>query len=246
MTVQITFGSYEFGTSVERYAVTQKPRTKQIVVPRRDGVRMDIPPLGPLEVRLSGRLIDTTQTGLRTQFDVLKATLLKKRDRLTLFDDRFVDALLASYGDDFVPGSAMLAARYDLTFIGELPFLQSVALNSNSQTASTSPHSWSVTAAGTARTRPTIRITNNSGGSIANNIKIENLTLGKALVFTGTLAAGRTLVMDMQARTITNDNIEDLTNWQGEFWELAVGTNALKYTGGVSVAIVTEWRDRWV
>jgi phage-related protein len=246
MAVQLTFGSYAFGSSVERYAVTQKPRTKQIVVPRRDGVRMDIPPLGPLEIRLSGRLIDTTQAGLRSQFDSLKAALLKKRDRLTLFDDRFVDALLVSYGDDFVPGAGMLAARYDLTFVGELPFLQSVTLNSNSQTVSVSPTTWNVTAAGNTRTRPVIRITNTSGGSIVNNIKVENLTLGKALVFTGALAAGRTLVLDMQARTITNDNVEDLTNWQGEFWELAVGANSLKYTGGVSVTIVTEWRDRWV
>lgn len=246
MAVEITFGSYAFSSSVERYAVTQKPRTKQIVVPRRDGVRMDIPPLGPIEIRLSGRMIDTTQTGLRSQFDSLKSALLKKRDRLTLFDDRFVDVLLASYGDDFVSGSGMLAARYDLTFVGELPFLQSVALNSNSQSLTISPTTWSVMAGGNSRTRPTLRITNTSASPINNNIKLENLTLSKALVYTGNVAAGRTLVIDMHTRTITNDNIEDLTNWQGEFWELAVGVNALKYTGGVTVTIAAEWRDRWV
>ena len=105
---------------------------------------------------------------------------------------------------------------------------------------------WTVTPGGNVRARPTIRVTNNSSADIVNNLKIENLTLSKALVFTGTLKNTNTLIIDMQARSIQNAGVEDLTNWQGEFWELAVGVNSLKYTGGVTVAVVTEWRDRYV
>ena len=246
MAVGIKFGTFDFSTSVERYNVRQKPRIKQIVVPRRDGVRIDIPPLGALEVQVAGRWLAASATALRTQFDSMKSAILKTRDRLTIFDDRFVDAVCAGYADEFIPGSAMLAARYDLSFLAELPFLQSVTLNSDSRSVTVSPTSYVVTAGGNSRTRPVIKITNNSGAAIVNNIKIENVTLVKALVFTGTLAAGQTLELDMQARKITNAATEDMTNWQGEFWELAVGANTLKYTGGVTVGIVTEWRDRWV
>lgn len=246
MAVAVTFGTYDFGTSVEKYAVRQRPRLKQIIVPKRDGVRADIATLGPTEVTLQGKIFKSSNTLLRTEFDTLKAAVYKKRDKLTLFDDRFLDCQFSSYADDFVPGSAMLAARYDLSFLAELPFLQSVALNSNSQTVIVSPTQWMVTPGGNIRTRPTLRITNNSGASIVNNLKIENLTLGKALVFTGTLANTNTLIIDMQARSIQNAGVEDLTNWQGEFWELAVGANTLKYTGGITVAVVTEWRDRYV
>ena len=246
MAVAVKFGTYDFGTTVEKYAIRQRPRVKQIVIPKRDGVRADIAPLGPTEVTLTGKILKSSNTLLRTEFDNLKAALFKTRDKLTLFDDRFLDCQLTSYGDDFVPGSAMLAARYDLSFLAELPFLQSVALNSNSQTVTISPTTWTVTPAGNIRTRPTIRVTNNSGADIVNNLKIENLTLSKALVFTGTLKNTNTLIIDMQARSIQNAGVEDLTNWQGEFWELAVGVNSLKYTGGVTVAVVTEWRDRYV
>jgi len=246
MAVSVTFGAYDFGTTAEKYAIRQRPRVKQILIPRRDGVRADIALLGPLEVTLSGKIFKSSNTLLRTEFDALKAALFKTRDKLTLFDDRFIDCQLTSYGDDFVAGSGMLAARYDLAFIGELPFLQSVALNSNSQTVSVSPTQWTVTPGGSIRTRPTLRITNNSGADIVNNLKIENLTLSKALVFTGTLKNANTLIIDMQARSIQNAGVEDLTNWQGEFWELAVGANILKYTGGITVAVVTEWRDRYV
>ncbi|MDP3760913.1 MAG: hypothetical protein Q8R01_10405, partial [Ramlibacter sp.] len=183
MAVAVKFGTYDFGTTVEKYAIRQRPRVKQIVIPKRDGVRADIAPLGPTEVTLTGKILKSSNTLLRTEFDTLKAALFKTRDKLTLFDDRFLDCQLTSYGDDFVPGSAMLAARYDLSFLAELPFLQSVALNSNSQTVTISPTTWTVTPSGNIRTRPTLRITNTSGADIVNNLKIENLTLSKALVF---------------------------------------------------------------
>lgn len=245
MPVKVQFGTYDFGTGVERYDVRQRPRVKPITVPRRDGPRLDIPPMAGAEIVVQGKLFAASQTALRTSFDDLKAAVFKTKGRLTIFDDRFVDCVLASYGDTFTPGSGMLAARYDLSFLSELPFLQSVALNTDSRSVTASPTTYVLTVGGNARTRPVFKITNNSGAGIVNNIKIENLTLGKALVFTGTLAAGQTLSLDMQERKIVNAATEDMTNWQGEFFELAVGANSIKYTGGVTVQIVTDWRDRF-
>lgn len=246
MAVQVKYGTYDFGVGVERYDVRQRPRIRQVTIPRRDGPRLDIPPLAGTEITLAGKLFSSSQTTLRTLADEMKLAILKKKDKLTLFDDRYVECVLSSFAESFLVGGGMLAMRYELAFLSELPFLQSVTLNNNTQSAvAASPTSFAITVGGNAPTRQIIRITNNSGGAIANNIKLENTSVGKAMVFTGTLAAGRTLQIDMQARQILNDNVEDMTNWQGEFWEMIVGNNTLKYTGGVTVAIVTEWRDRW-
>ena len=243
MTVSVKFGTFDFQDSVERYDIRQRPRVKQIVVPRRDGVRTEIASLGALDIRVGGQFHASSQTALRTQFDSLKSLLLKRKEQLTLFDDRFVDAQVRSYADTFVPGSGMLSARYDVAFVADLPFLQSVTLNQDVQNITVSPTTFDVTIGGNTSTRPVIRIENTSGADIVNNIRIENLTTGKASVYVGTLVAGKTLVIDMLNRDMLNDNVSDLLNFQGQFWELRQALNQLKYTGDVTVGITTEWRD---
>jgi len=243
MAVSIKFGAFDFQGSVERYDIRQSPRLKQIVVPRRDGARTEVASLGALVISVSGQIHASTQAALRTQFDNLKSSLLKRKDQLTLFDDRFVEAQVKSYGDTFVPGSGMLSARYDVGFLADLPFLQSIALNQDVQTVAVSPTTFNVTIGGNADTRPVIRIENTSGADIVNNIRIENLTTGKASVYIGTLLKDKTLLIDMLNRDVLNDNVSDLNSFQGQFWELKQALNQLKYTGGVTVKITTEWRD---
>jgi len=244
MPVAVRFGAFDFEQSVELYRPRQRPRVKPVIVPRRDGVRAEVAPMGQLEIQLAGRWIAATPEGLRAKFDAMKTALFKRREALTLFDDRFIECQLQAYADDFVPGAGMLVARYDLSFLADLPFLQSVTLNAQEQTVAASPAAINVTTGGTAPTRPVIQVRNTSGGSIINDIKIETLTFGQALVYTGTLNDGGVLSIDMQERSIKHNTAEDLS-FEGSFWELRAGLNQLRYTGGVPVTVTVEWRDHW-
>ena len=106
----------------------------------------------------------------------------------------------------------------------------------------------SVTNAGSTPTRPTLTVS----GPISNPT-FTNITTGKALGLTTTIAAGGSVTVDFGARTIVNQagtSIYSALNYTtSQWWDLPSGTNSLNVTGAWTVAGGTfsvGWKDAWL
>ena len=100
--------------------------------------------------------------------------------------------------------------------------------------------------AGTFQTGPVVKIT----GPVTDP-SLENVTTGKTWDYTGTIASGDYLLVDMEDRTVllngTASRYSNLTA-SSEFWDLEPGTNTIQFRAAAytaSTATVT-WRSAWV
>jgi hypothetical protein len=93
---------------------------------------------------------------------------------------------------------------------------------------------------------PRITITADLGAPITS-VRLDNLTTGKYFLYTGTVAAGTSLIVDPFNFAAWNNGVNDLTNFTGvaPFWWLEVGTNVLYYQGSIGT-VKLDYRKRWV
>jgi hypothetical protein len=101
------------------------------------------------------------------------------------------------------------------------------------------------TNAGNFPTRPTLTVT-----GPCNQPRIENVTAGKHLEVAVNLAAGETLVIDTDARTVllggTASRYSFLTA-ASQWWEIAAGDNSLKFTSASNVGTLeVHFRSAWI
>ena len=105
-----------------------------------------------------------------------------------------------------------------------------------------------VTNAGSTPTNPTLTVS----GPISNPV-FTNITTGKVLSLTTTIAASNSVTIDFGARTIVNQagtSVYSTLNYTtSEWWNLASGTNSVKVTGTWTVAggvFTVGWKDAWL
>lgn len=94
---------------------------------------------------------------------------------------------------------------------------------------------------GTAPTPPIIELT----GAQTNPV-VKNETTGEEMKFTGTIAAGKKLVIDVLNHTVVNDGVQAYGMWNfttSKWFKLAAnGKTKLKCTTGT---MKVKWRDAW-
>lgn len=80
---------------------------------------------------------------------------------------------------------------------------------------------------------------------------LENRTLSQQLIYTGTIADGDYVEIDMKARTALYNGLTNVYgNVSGHFWQLVVGTNTIALTvgsgDGAATAARIEWYDAYL
>lgn len=80
---------------------------------------------------------------------------------------------------------------------------------------------------------------------------VENRTLSQALAYTGTIADGDYVEIDMKNRTALYNGLANVYgNVSGYFWQLAVGSNTVSLTvasgNGAATAARVEWYDAYL
>jgi hypothetical protein len=99
--------------------------------------------------------------------------------------------------------------------------------------------------AGNFLTRPNLTI----NGPVTNPF-FENITAGKTITFTITLALGESLVVNFDARTVLlNGTASRYFTKSGDWWELAAGINDVRFGASAFDAAATAtlyWRDAWL
>ena len=93
------------------------------------------------------------------------------------------------------------------------------------------------------------RITNGTGGAIANDIAFTNTTNGDNFRWVGSLADTKILEVDNRYDTddfeVLDDGADAHTNFEGDFITLDPGVNAVRFNGPASVTVELDWRDTY-
>lgn len=99
---------------------------------------------------------------------------------------------------------------------------------------------------GTFDTSPVFRI----DGPVTNP-RIENVTTGKVLSFTGTIPEGQYLLVDVDARTVLLNGTASRYSWidrDAVWWDLPPGTNEVTFRASTTTeaTLTMTWRSAWV
>lgn len=244
--VQIQFGSVDLSHWAESWGEGFRPRIARTVLPRLHGAKIDTGKLENRVITVNGKVVATTANplDLRTTFDDLKKRLQAGKQYLTLFDDRRILAQFSDLQYQYLPGSALATAAFTIEFISEEPFWEDVSASQNQRVISASPTTYTVSPTGSGFTKPKITIEANQGVAVTTAV-LENLTNGSKITFTGNIAIGNSLVIDVEAGTWLNNGVDAIASLQGDLttFLLDAGSNSLKYTGSLC-RITLDYRNR--
>lgn len=226
--------------------IDQKERTslKAHTIPKSDQSIAETMRRTSLIITMNGDIGGLDYDDLRTNIDALKAGLYAGLQKFTKDDDRFIMAQLQSF--NFKYEWIRTLAKWKAVFLAHYPFwLAEVA--SNDDRSPTSDVTYNITNDGNAPARMKVRVTNNSGGPIANDIAFTNTTNGDNFRYTGTLVNTKILEVDNRFDTddfeVLNDGANAQVDFEGDFITLDPGVNAVKYVGTTAVNVELDFRD---
>lgn len=247
--VAIKFGATNLGTSedVEQIQVRSGHVVVPVYIPRKNGFLIPEGEIGMGEISLSGKLVSTTYTNLRTARDTMRAAKKAGKQKLTFDDERYIYCQLRDFDWSFITMNSCLL--WTATFVAE----EAKEFSETFQSSTTSPTSgvgFTVTNAGNAPTRAKVTITNGSGSAISN-FTLQNSTTGELFKFVGSVANSQALVVNNYADTtdstisVLNNGSDAISNFQGDVITLNSGNNTIIYTGTTTVSVKFEWHDAW-
>lgn len=135
--------------------------------------------------------------------------------------------------------------RGTLVFLCTNPLAYSTTETSSDFNIDADPKTISETVGGTAITLPVWTLT--AGETLTDvTIKLENVTTGEELQWTGSLADADTLEIDCQYWTVKKNGTSDM-NITGEFPRLNTGSNTIKVTGlSTTGTLNITYRDAYI
>lgn len=241
-TPMIAFDSVDLEPYVGTWQEQANSRINAVTVPRRHGALVTDTIVEDVRtIQLTGRIQDDDQLELRNKLDLLSELFTRRNKRLQLWDDRYIIADKAQWGFAYVPGSALRAADFSLQFFCPDPFWYgTVASDVDYDLAQTDipiditnniyRRLLTINNDGGVYVYPTITVT--PGLTPLTRVIARNMTNGRMFQYTGTVAPGTTLVINMAAFTVENNGVEDLNNFiNSDFWAFEPGDNSIQIEG---------------
>jgi len=217
-------------------------RINAVTVPRRHGALVtDTIVEDPRIIQATGRMQADDPEDLRDIIDTLSELFTRRGKRLQLWDDRYIVANKAQFGFTYVVGSALRAADFSVQFFCPDPFWYgTVATAVDYDLAQTDipiditnniyRRNISILNEGGLYVYPTITVT--PGLTPLTRVIARNMTNGRMFQFTGTVAPGTSLVINMAAFTVMNNGVEDLNHYiNSDFWAFEAGLNDVQIEG---------------
>lgn len=250
----VTFDGVDVSEYFATWQETSNARLNLVGVPRRHGALIsDSIVQDARQIVIEGRIQETTDIAARNTLDTLAALFARQNKRLTLWDDRFINAYKAQFGYEYAEGGDLTIIDFTVIFFCPDPFWYSVDSTGQGQTIipnlTTSDIPIDVTNA-LYKTAPTLITV--EGNFIAypvwtvyattvnlNFITIRNISTGRQFTYTGTILPGQALVVDSANFTVENNGISDLTHWTGDFIWLdpsVDGGNSIQFEGTAPAA----------
>ena len=251
----VLLGTYALGTkaAINAVKVMTSKRISEYPIIRSD---MTIIPEGKqnsLRIDLTGTLVGTGYTNFRDELKLLRAAADGTTANFQFDSERYIRVKSRSFDYSFIKQDY---CNYNLSLVGEMPYFLAVVDSSSIQgvTGSTatgiaSGSAFNLSNVGDVQIPMKIIFTGAGAATIVNNIQFENTTLGTLMKFTGTLKQTSSLVIDLgygnnnvPQYTVTLDGVNAMSAFEGDFMELAVGSNALRYTGALTGTVSIYYR----
>lgn len=250
----VKLGTYTIGTSAAISAIKlmRSRRVSEHPIVRSDMTMIGEGKQSPLRIDLSGTVVGTDYASTRTELKNIIGALESTTQDFYIDNERYCRVIGRNFDYSFITQDF---CNYNLSLMGELPYF--LATTADSYVAGvtgdtlgiTSGTSFNISNLGDINIPCKIVIKGAGAATISNNIQFENTTLGTLCKFTGTLQITSTLVIDMGYDyhnvpnfIVTLDGVNAMSAFEGDFMELAVGSNALEYNGAGTGTISVFYR----
>lgn len=228
------------GIRVQEYSEDLSSKAYPIPIPRRHGSRIDdTQKLNQRTISLGGKIVGATEEGYRTNVNTFLKNIKYGKQKFYKFDDRYIWTNNGTlYTRD---GPTLLWGDFTAELICVDPFFYALSESNNVFSTAATTYNFSVTTFGDAVTPARISI---AAASDFTNPVITNSTLIQTATYTGT---STNLIENTANLTVLSGGSNALSNFTGEFIELAPGLNNLVFTqnAAVSVTITVYWTDRF-
>ena len=75
---------------------------------------------------------------------------------------------------------------------------------------------------------------------------LENLTTGEVLSFSATVNIGNILAIDSDLHTVTNNAVDSIASFTGDFIRLLPGANQFRFTGTTGGVLTIDWFEKYL
>jgi phage-related protein len=244
----LKFGSYQFPSTFYPASVPSDSRIDTAEIPRRDGVVASDARLKEKVVTVRGFIRADTPDALRLAMDYMLGSINYGRQKLYLWDDRYIWAQKQSFTTDYDPTSFKRYCAVSIDFLSDTALWEADTESSDTWSSPANGATHDIAVGGTAYTEPVFEITAAATGTLDIELSIGD----SVFTLSGEVNAGDVLVVDCGDQTVTLDldDSDYMSMFDMVFLRLTGNaTNTLKYTqyeGSAGVSqIVTKWRDRW-
>jgi hypothetical protein len=252
--IAINFNGLNIGTgnevAVSDIDIKETKSVKTTPIPKTDGSIAETARRTGLTISMQGSITGGNYDALRTNVDAFKAILQSGLQKFTLDDDRFIYAQLKDFSYSYK--TLRTFANWSASFTAHFPYWQAEIASSDVRTP-VSGSSYAISNPGNSSARAYVKITSGRV-TIADDIKIENATNGQSFQYRGSLlGTGQILEIDNRYSSddfaVLNNSADDTVNFEGDFLEIAAGTNLITYTGsaaGTVPEVEIKFRGAWL
>jgi len=242
--VDINLGTFDLdstnGIAIESINIAVNKTLQEFDIPKADGAVIPITKRKDITVRLRGSIAAANHDALRTALNALKNAIESSSEqKFTTDDDYYLKGQYKSFSYEVVTIRTFL--KFSLELAISYPFWVSNTLTSSTP-AWTTGVGFTVNNPGTAPARLKVTVTSDAGGSIVDDIRVDNTTTGETFQYRGTVGASKALVVNNRVDNVdlvvTNDSTSDFSNFYGDFITLNPGNNTLKLTCARSGAVL--------
>jgi hypothetical protein len=248
----VLFGTLDLSEAADTWEEALETRLNAMQVSKRHGVILTEAPVAAGRViRVEGRVQAATYEILRGSLDTMQRILNSGKQKLRIADDRYINAYKQSFMHSYVQGSALRAFDFKIDFLADDPFwyantgdTQTITLTSgDTPVGAFYKESFELINGGEAYVYVKVTVTANQGGNVTRTT-VRNTTSGKTMLYIGTIASGKSLIVDSANFTVKNNGVEDLRNWSGYFVILEKCTCTFEVEGSPATYLF-EWNERW-
>lgn len=248
----ILYGDYSFpNQSFEVKGFPLDAVLDEADLPRRAGVKVQATRLGPRSLRITGKIYrsDLDPDAAQDQLDLMAGKILNNgRQKLQYRSDRYVWAYGKSFSHAYQEGLYPVFGDVEAIFEADDPYIYSTTLTGVSQTLQTLTGGCSlftIQNPGYWRVLPIIRFV--AGITVTNQILLQDQTNGQRFQWHGTLTPGMTLTIDASAQSVTlGDGTDGLTQFEGDFMELAGLTNTMRFFGATMLFVDFQYNRSYL
>ena len=241
----LCFGDYIFPNQtfeVEGFPLDNETKEDNII--QRHGSVIQTPYLKSRKFKIRGYIHNTDEASSHSQFAEMQEYLLAGESQFKYRSDRYINCYTQKIKPDYIKGTDKAIIDIDINFIAQTPFFYSAGASySDINNLNGGTSLFYVTNGGNVFSEPVIYVCA-TGGTIADDIGIDNLSNGESFAFRGTVADGKTLRIDSENFEVMNNLVDGLSYYEGDFVTLISDVNTFQFAGS-TCRLTVEHKYRW-